>query len=229
MRRLKRRYRVDDVPLALMPLFALYGYGIGLLFHLYCHLVRLSSVIVHEERARLATSPNHIFCAWHQYTWQGFVALPLARKQVWLAHPDWYMKPVHVLLGLLGVERVILGSTGRSGKAAADRLVTHLLAGASTTLAPDGPEGPAHQMRKGVLHLSAQSGVPIIPLRFSCSRSFTLARWDEQVVPLPFGEIRVCYGAPIWVRADAMAEQARELASALEAPGGKAARGRAAA
>ena len=214
MRRLKCRYRVDDVPCGFLPLFALYGYGVGLLLHVYAWLVRVSSVIVHEERARLEGSHNHIFCSWHECTWQALVALRFER-QAWLAHPDWYMKPVHVLVGLLGVERLILGSTGRSGRAAADRLVPWLRAGASTTLAPDGPAGPARQMRKGVLHLSAQSGVPIVPLRFSCSRSVTLGSWDKQIIPLPFGTIRVHYGVPIRAHADTLEAQARELLSAL--------------
>jgi lysophospholipid acyltransferase (LPLAT)-like uncharacterized protein len=108
------------------------------------------------------------------------------------------MTPVHVLLQLMGIE-LVLGSTGHGGRAAADRIRSCLLAGASTTVAPDGPEGPARHLRKGALHLAAQSGVPIVPMRFHCSRRLMLRTWDRQVVPLPFCRITVSYGAPISV------------------------------
>jgi len=212
LRGLAHRYRVDDVPLVLEPVFWLYGYGVGLLLFAYFRLVSVSSVIVREGEAQLAPSENHIFCGWHQAIWQCLLALRDTPKQVWLAHPDWYMKPVHVMLQLMGIE-LILGSTGHSGREAADRLLSHLCGGASTTVAPDGPEGPARRMRKGALHLSARSGVPIVPMRFRCSRCFVLRGWDRQVVPLPFCRITVSYGAPIAV--ESLDAAALVLASAL--------------
>ncbi len=47
-------------------------------------------------------------------------------SHAWMQHPSWYMKPVHVLLRLLGVERIILGSTGHSGREAAEHVVEYL-------------------------------------------------------------------------------------------------------
>jgi lysophospholipid acyltransferase (LPLAT)-like uncharacterized protein len=206
------RYRVDDVPLGLELPFRLYGYGVGLLLYVYFRLVRLSSVIVREGYAALDSSDNHIFCGWHQSIWQCLLTLQARPKQVWLAHPDWYMKPVHVLLRLMGVE-LVLGSTGHRGREAAEQILARLRSGASTTVAPDGPEGPARHLRKGVLHLSAQSGVPIVPMRFRCSRRLILRGWDRQVVPLPFCRITVSYGAPISV--DSLPRAALFLHSAL--------------
>lgn len=211
-RGLEHRYRVDDVPLGLRPLFWLYGYGVGMLLLAYFRLVRLSSVIVREGHAALDSNENHIFCGWHQSIWQSLLTLHAGPKQVWLAHPDWYMKPVHVLLRRMGIE-LVLGSTGHRGREAADQIVSRLRSGASTTVAPDGPEGPARHLRKGVLHLSAQSGVPIVPMRFRCSRRLVLRSWDRQVVPLPFCRITVRYGAPIAV--ESLPRAALVLHSAL--------------
>lgn len=98
----------------------------------------------------------------------------------------------------MGIE-LVLGSTGHRGRQAADQVLARLRAGASTTVAPDGPDGPARHLRKGVLHLSAKSGVPIVPVRFHCSRRVLLPGWDRQVLPLPFCRITVSYGAPMSV------------------------------
>jgi hypothetical protein len=56
-----------------------------------------------------------------------------------MQHPFWFMKPVHLFLRFIGIERIILGSTGHHGQEAADELVTCLRKGCSTVLLPDGP------------------------------------------------------------------------------------------
>ena len=56
-----------------------------------------------------------------------------------MQHPTWYMKPCHVLLGSMGVEKIILASTGHFGRKAADELVEYLKRGYSTVVMPDGP------------------------------------------------------------------------------------------
>ena len=66
-------------------------------------------------------------------------------------------------------------------------------------MAPDGPAGPARVLKKGVLHVSAQAGVPIVPVRIRCSRSVTLRSWDRKIIPLPFATISVHFSAPIRV------------------------------
>jgi hypothetical protein len=38
-------------------------------------------------------------------------------------HPSWYMKPINVCMRLVGIDRIILGSTGHGGRAAAEQLV----------------------------------------------------------------------------------------------------------
>ena len=53
-----------------------------------------------------------------------------------MQHPLWYMKPIHVVLGCIGVERIVLGSTGYHGREAARTLVEYLRAGYSTALSP---------------------------------------------------------------------------------------------
>ena len=55
----------------------------------------------------------------------------------------------------------------------------------------DGPYGPAHKVKKGVLHLALQSGIPIVPLTISVSRFIPVPSWDCKKLPLPFSRIKV--------------------------------------
>ena len=203
------RYRVDNVPIFIRPQFYLYGYGLGLLLFVFVLCLRMTTKIKISGREKLRKYPNHIFCLWHTYVPLALTgAMPLIpavldrSAQVWMQHPAWYMKPIHVLLRFMGVKKIILGSTGHSGRDAADRLVVHLKRGCSTVLNPDGPHGPSFILKKGVLHLSLNSGIPIVALRFSASRFRELKTWDRKKFPYPFSTIAMEFSAPFYVSND---------------------------
>ena len=209
--------RVDTAPSALKPLLGLYGVAVGYALFAYYAVQRITITIEFAGTDNLMPDSNYIFCHWH-----GTVPLALqcsvphlpspltGRPHVWMQHPLWYMKPIHVLLGLIGVRRIVLGSTGHDGRRAAEELAGLLRAGYSTVVLPDGPAGPRRTLKRGVLHLAADSGVPIVPLLLEASRSVTLPTWDRKKFPAPFSTIRLHIGRPIPV-ARAELDHAAEL------------------
>jgi len=203
------RYQVDKVPIIIRPQFYLYGYGLGLILFFSLLILRGTTKVKISGRERLRKNSNHIFCLWHSYVPSALIsAIPLIHAvldgapQVWMQHPVWYMKPIHVLLRLMGVKKIILGSTGHSGRDAAERLVDHLRHGCSTVLNPDGPHGPAFVLKKGILHLSLKSCVPVVALRFSSSSFCELKTWDRKKFVYPFSTIEMKIGEPIHVTND---------------------------
>ena len=210
------------MPLALRLPFLVYGYFLGSLWFVCLLLLRLSIVVRVTGTQNLSVDSNYIFCQWHEsgpLSLQGWTPrLPAYLRQrphAWMQHPAWYAKPVAVLLNLIGVQRLILGSTGHDGRRAADELVTYLKDGYSTLVVPDGPSGPARTLKKGVLHMALQSGVPIIPLRISASRCFRSKSWDRKMQPLPFSTINVVVGTPIVVTTNTFDETFTALTQAL--------------
>ena len=196
------KYHVNEVPLILKPMFYLFGYGIPLLGFIYCLIVHLTSKIVFIGKEQLNERSNYIFCFWHTFIFLYFTAFLHTRLHVWMQHPTWYMKPSHVMLRFIGVRKIILGSTGHAGKEAAEQLVEYLKKGYSTVILPDGPSGPSFKMKKGALHISLQSSVPIVPMRFQISNSIEIPYWDRRKWPLPFSKITVEFGAPIQMTQD---------------------------
>lgn len=214
---LHARYRVDNVPIFIRPQFYLYGYGLALLLYFYFLILRVTTKVEIVGEEKLAENSNHIFSLWHSFVPLGLTAVtPIipnaldAAPQAWMQHPVWYMKPIHVLLHLMGVKKIILGSTGHSGRDAAELLVGYLRMGYSTVVNPDGPGGPAFALKKGVLHLSLKSNVPIVPLQFSSSSCLELNTWDRKKFPRSFSTIVMKIGEPIYVTSDNF-EQAHTL------------------
>lgn len=202
-------YRVDAVPWHLRPFFFIYGYGVGVLWFLAMRGLGLTIRVRHEGRERL-TDAGYVFAMWHDENLPAFVAnffRRTGRRFILINHPLWYMKPVHVMLRLMGVEKLVLGSTGHGGRAAADQVVEYLKQGISTHINPDGPAGPPKTLKKGVLHLAAQSGAKIVPVRFTCSKAKILrSTWDGKRIPMPLSRITIHYGEPLTVPPHAIDE-----------------------
>jgi lysophospholipid acyltransferase (LPLAT)-like uncharacterized protein len=193
------RYHVNEVPFAIKPIFYLYGYGISFLVFIYFVVVHLTSKIKIIGKENLKEDANYIICFWHSFIFLYFTVFLKNYRHAWMQHATWYMKTSHVMLRYVGVRKIILGSTGHAGKEAANQLVGYLKDGYSTVLLPDGPNGPPFQMKKGAFHISMQSNVPILPVRFYSFPSIKAKSWDRRKCPLPFSTITVEYGKPTQV------------------------------
>ena len=216
------RYRVDNVPLLLKPIFYLYGYGLAVLLFFVLFVLRLTINVEIIGRDKLRRYSNHIFCQWHNVVPLSFLNtvpnIPASldnNSYIFMQHPSWYMKPIHVLLRWMGVERIILGSTGHSGREAAEQVVKYLRKGYSTVLIPDGPHGPPFHLKKGILHMSLQSGVPIVAIQLHASKFFELNTWDRKRLPYPFAKIRMEIGDPTHITEDTLDEAYSLIAKKL--------------
>lgn len=212
--RILTRYRVDNVPIIWKPFFYLYGIVFGVLLYAYFLTLFLTcrKVIVGGEYLRARS--NHILCCWHTIAPYNAIFIR-HRNHIWMNHPSWYMKHIHVMLWLTGVRRLALGSSGEEGRQAVTTVVEFLKRGWSTVVMPDGPYGPPRVLRKGVLHMSMQSGVPILPMRFTVSRAIILPTWDRKVLPYPFSKVTAHFEKPIQVTAENFDHAAAELSRCL--------------
>lgn len=164
-----------------------------------------------------ATAP-YLETAWHHHIPAYFLAaMPCRKPHAWMNHPAWYMRPVHVLMAWNGVSAVALGSSGNGGRAALEDAVTHIRAGASTFVSPDGPYGPQGVLKDGVLDMAMATGVPVLPMAFRFQRSFRLPTWDRKHIPWPFSRVDVLYGSPVSVTPQARTQARDAVVAALNA------------
>lgn len=197
------RYHVKFVPWYWLPLYWLYSYSLGKAYWLYYWLCHYTCRIEYEGPQTLQRERNYIYCLWHGNWSLCFSAFPKLSRQIWINHPYWYIRPVHIFLFLAGVKRIFYGSTGHSGREAATLAVEKIREGYSSMISPDGPDGPIHTVHKGVLHMSLQSQVPIVAISFSAKRAIRLNKWDKWKIPIPFlTSIQVKVSSPLNVTPD---------------------------
>lgn len=66
--------------------------------------------------------------------------------------------------------RAVRGSSTRGGALALRELIRLGRSGADLVITPDGPKGPRQVAKLGVVQLAKATGLPIVPLVFSCSK-----------------------------------------------------------
>lgn len=161
-----------------------------------------------EVRRRERSGEPFILCFWHRH----LLLMPYAYRG----------RRIHVLssrsrdgeiiagtLARLGI-KTIRGSSTRGGAMALRGMVQVATQGSDLGFTPDGPRGPAGEVKPGVLQAAALSGLPIVPVAYAATRFGRLKSWDRTEVPLPFSRLHFVYAAPLTI------ERGADLAIAAE-------------
>ena len=206
-------YRVDNIPLLLKPFFLLYSYSLAFIFY---SVLLFNNLTCKIEKHGIEHNENAVYAIWHESLLLYFtVYLRYKKPYIWLNHPLWYMKPVHLILKFVGTEKIFLGSTGHGGKGALEKVIAHLKKGYNTLVACDGPAGPFKEMKYGVLEMSKQANIPVVAVKFSASKYFTMPGWDRKIAPYPFSTITVEYQKPVFVTEGNYEESAKIVAEGM--------------
>lgn len=171
-----------------------------------------------EHRDALRANGKHfIYAFWHQrqvfftYSHRGERASVLVSRS-----KDGELIAQTMRLSRIGACR---GSSSRGGVAATREMLEVVAQGLDLGITPDGPKGPARQIKHGVLFLAQKTGLPILPITNALSHKLEVRKsWDRFQFPLPFGRAVVRYAAPITVGPDDdLQAKAAELKASLDA------------
>jgi lysophospholipid acyltransferase (LPLAT)-like uncharacterized protein len=70
-------------------------------------------------------------------------------------------------------------------------------------LAPDGPRGPYHQIKPGLIRLSGEFDLTLLPASVAAHPRLVLKhRWDRMEVPWPYARVSLAFGAPLEIPRD---------------------------
>jgi lysophospholipid acyltransferase (LPLAT)-like uncharacterized protein len=95
-------------------------------------------------------------------------------------------------------------------------MVRFLRNGIDIAITPDGPKGPRHVVKEGVIRLARITGVPIFPVTFNCSRKYHVNSWDRFLFPVPFSKGVFIWGNPITIPRSANKAEAERKRNVLE-------------
>jgi lysophospholipid acyltransferase (LPLAT)-like uncharacterized protein len=171
-----------------------------------------------EERLtaarRVAPGGHVVFAFWHGrqfplvYTWR--------RREVAILTSlsrDGTLQSL--ILGGLGYH-IVRGSTSRGAVRGLVGMIRAVGQGRDAAFAVDGPRGPYHEVKPGVLFLARRTGLPVVPITSAAARArvFTDA-WDRYLLPHPFSPTVVAYGDHLTVPPEANEEALAVLGEQL--------------
>lgn len=187
-------------------------------------LVRLLTWTYRFEFPVRGTEGGYVLAIWHQNLFAGILA-QTGHRHIVIVSRSRDGDPVAYMCLQLGHE-VVRGSSkkrgvDKGGKQAKDEMITLLQSGLPGAVTVDGPSGPAHVVKPGIIEMARLAAVPIVPYLAIAQRYWTFNSWDAFRLPKPFTRIKVYYGAPISVPADTDAAEfsayQQRVAEALQA------------
>ncbi|HYX31950.1 MAG TPA: lysophospholipid acyltransferase family protein [Oligoflexus sp.] len=173
------------------------AYGLVGLFQLSYRYRRLNPEL--REQTTLLTERHIVaYACWHQN------ALPTVMAHTWrrlaiLVSRSFDGEVIAFVAKKFGIHSA-RGSSSRGGLEALRQLIKLTKEGYEVGITVDGPRGPRHEVKGGVIALASRTGVPILPTASRGRRTWILHKsWDQFRFPKPFTEILVLYGTPMQI------------------------------
>lgn len=145
---------------------------------------------------------GYVLAIWHQNLFAGILAQNGRRHTVMISRSR-DGDAVAYLCGRLG-HHVVRGSSkkgsrDKGGKLAKDEMIEVLRSGMPGAVTVDGPSGPIHEVKPGIVEMARLAGVPIVPYLAIPQHYWRFNSWDAFRLPKPFTRIDIYYGDPIAV------------------------------
>jgi lysophospholipid acyltransferase (LPLAT)-like uncharacterized protein len=105
------------------------------------------------------------------------------------------------------------GSSTRGGKKALLEMVRNVKSGIPGALTVDGPQGPAHVVKPGVIELARLAHCAILPMSPYPEKFWVIKKsWDQFRIPKPFSKIVIAIGEPVYIGEDVTKEKFDQVA-----------------
>jgi len=120
-----------------------------------------------------------------------------------------------LVLGGLGYY-IIRGSASRGAVRGLVGIIRTVKEGRDCAFAVDGPRGPYHEVKPGVLFTAQKTGSAIVPITCSVRRARIFTRaWDRYILPWPLTRVVVAYGESLPVPPGTAPEEIEALGTEL--------------
>lgn len=92
---------------------------------------------------------------------------------------------------------VTRGSATRGWLGAVRGLLAANARGEDLVVIPDGPRGPRHEAKEGVVQLARATGLPVVAIGIATAPGRRLRTWDRLQLPFPFSRVALVLSAPV--------------------------------
>jgi len=94
----------------------------------------------------------------------------------------------------------VRGSTSRGGKKALQEMIAGVEKYRMSGHIVDGPQGPPHIIKPGLIALASQTGAAICPGYISYENPIIFNSWDRFMIPMPFSRVLLRAGDFIFIQ-----------------------------
>ncbi len=143
---------------------------------------------------------GYAIASWHQNCFAGVLSHENKRLNI-LVSRSFDGEIIAYVGKKLGIGSV-RGSSSRGGKEALKSMIRKVRSGEGAAITVDGPRGPVHQVKSGIISIACHTGTPILPLAAIGDRYWSLRSWDKFRVPKPFSRVIIYYGDPYLLSKD---------------------------
>lgn len=77
-------------------------------------------------------------------------------------------------------------------------------------ITPDGPRGPRHQVKPGIIYSAQKSGAKIVAMHWKATRIWQLSSWDKMGFPKPFSKVTITFEQPFEYKQEHSIEKLQE-------------------
>ncbi|MEO5989187.1 MAG: lysophospholipid acyltransferase family protein [Candidatus Eisenbacteria bacterium] len=91
------------------------------------------------------------------------------------------------------------GSSTRGGESGVREMLKHARDGRHLAITPDGPRGPAEELKDGLAFLASRLQRQVVPIATASNHAWVARSWDRFRVPHPFARVCILHGAPVRV------------------------------
>ena len=109
------------------------------------------------------------------------------------------------------------GSSSRGAQEARETLEDKMAQGLSAAFAVDGPRGPRHRCKYGVMITASNTGAAVLPVAAVAKNPWIFSKaWDKTRIPKPFSKIIYHFGPPVLVPKGVKREDYRKEIKRIE-------------
>ncbi len=166
-----------------------------------------------QVEAENAINKGGLMLGWHCHLWS--IAVALAKHNYTaLASQSKEGEIISQSLEKLGW-KVVRGSSSSGAVSSLKKMLKLVRDERQLVITPDGPRGPAREIKLGAVMIQQRSGCPVIPIGVANGWKHTFKKsWDNFELPFLFSKIVIYYGEPIRDLEDLERQEAAKIIEA---------------
>lgn len=177
-------------------------YG-NILYYLLKVIFLTLDVRIMGAEEKIDGKKSYVCGMWHNKLLVILLCLKALKKRAGLASPSKDGELIAVPLEKMGY-RMVRGSSGKESVKSLVQIIKLVKnEGYSLGTPLDGPKGPAHEVKPGMIYAAQKSGKQLVLVGGAYSKKWIFSKtWDKFQIPKPFSKVVCFVGEPIDVPSD---------------------------